>query len=285
MREMDHGTLNGHAAGIILKELVRRAITVIRNERQVFEVQHKAGYEEQMMDVFTSADSKAQEIYVSSLRECFPDYGIVAEEDALSVPPRNGAGYFTIDPMDGTRAFIRRQSHGVGTMIALVEGGRIVSAYIGDINTQEIYGFRPGSERVHRITAFETGEQLTLHARPLAKQYVLLRDPAETYSEAAQDAIHRFKSFEIEGGSIGTWLARIWKREVGAALIPPAHETPWDATPIIGITEKLGYLFCRTDEKSGKWVAYEPQVSAKTYRRDHDLLVVHPDTLKELNSL
>jgi len=29
--------LNGHAVGIILKELVRRAMTIIRNERQVFD--------------------------------------------------------------------------------------------------------------------------------------------------------------------------------------------------------------------------------------------------------
>src|SRR6516164_7477112 len=33
--------LNGHAVGIILKELVRRAMTVIRNERQVFEATAK----------------------------------------------------------------------------------------------------------------------------------------------------------------------------------------------------------------------------------------------------
>ena len=33
--------LNGHVVGIILKELVRRAMTTIRNERQVFEATAK----------------------------------------------------------------------------------------------------------------------------------------------------------------------------------------------------------------------------------------------------
>ena len=74
----------------------------------------------------------------------------------------SGAGtFFTVDPLDGTKAFVRRQSHGVGTMVALVEQGRVVSAYVGDINTQEIYGYRPGSRAVHRITEYETSEMMS----------------------------------------------------------------------------------------------------------------------------
>src|SRR5262245_58310647 len=77
-----HPELNGHAVGIILKELVRRAMTTIRNERQVFEATAKQGHSGNMDDVFTSADTKAQEIYIKSLHECFPGYAIIAEEGA-----------------------------------------------------------------------------------------------------------------------------------------------------------------------------------------------------------
>ena len=63
------GALNGHAAGIILKEAVRRAILVIRNERQVFEVAGKVGYSGDLNDVCTSADHKAQAVYLRTLRE------------------------------------------------------------------------------------------------------------------------------------------------------------------------------------------------------------------------
>src|SRR5262245_48489754 len=128
-----HPELNGHAVGIILKELVRRAMTTIRNERQVFEATAKQGHSGGMDDVFTSADTKAQEVYVKSLRECFPDYAIVAEEgdvEPLAGTPRPGA-FFTVDPLDGTKAFIRRQSHGVGTMVALVEQGQVDRKGVG----------------------------------------------------------------------------------------------------------------------------------------------------------
>jgi fructose-1,6-bisphosphatase/inositol monophosphatase family enzyme len=268
--------LNGHAVGIILKELVRRAMAIIRNERQVFEATAKQGHSGSMDDVFTSADIKAQEVYIKSLRECFPNYAIVAEEGGI--PPlvarsvRSGA-FFTVDPLDGTKAFVRRQSHGVGTMVALVEQGQVASAYVGDINTHEIYGYRPGSRSVHRISQYEISEQLTHVARPIAEQYALLRDPPDAYSHASRALLPGFKSYEVEGGSIGIWLARLWKREVGAALLLPGVETPWDTAPIIGISKMLGYRFYRPG--APKWTSYEPVVVDRTLRRDHDFLVIH----------
>ncbi|MFA5986653.1 MAG: hypothetical protein WC819_04885 [Parcubacteria group bacterium] len=72
-----HYTLNGSAMGIILKELVRRAIVVARRQIKNFEVTKKEGYSGNMDDVFTSADRMAQEIYVKLLQECFPQIGII----------------------------------------------------------------------------------------------------------------------------------------------------------------------------------------------------------------
>jgi len=268
--------LNGHAVGIILKELVRRAMTVIRNERQVFEATAKQDRSGSMDDVFTSADTKAQEVYIKSLRECFPHYAIVAEEgnvaSFLAGPVRPGT-FFTVDPLDGTKAFVRRQSHGVGTMVALVEQGRVVSAYVGDINTQEIYGYRPGSRLVHRISEYETSEQLAHAVKPISEQYALLRDPPHAYSHASRALLQRFKSYEVEGGSIGIWLARLWKREVGAALLLPTVETPWDMAPIVGISKMLGYRFYRPAAEG--WRDFEPVIGEQVSDHDHDVLVIH----------
>ena len=271
--------MNGHATGIILKELVRRAITTIRNERHMFEATVKEGYSGNMDDVLTSADTKAQAVYLKSLEECFPDDGILAEENTRPLPPGTRR-FFTVDPLDGTKAFVRRQSHGVGTMVALVEEDRVVSAYVGDVNTQEIYGYRPGSSSVHRISEYETSERLTWRERPLNERYLLLRDPPEVYQDASRAVLPRFKSYEVEGGSIGTWLARLWKGEVGAALIPVGMETPWDNAPIIGITETLGYRFYRPSGTG--WALHPASIATTVIRRDHDLLVLHPQDAQAL---
>ena len=146
---------------------------------------HKDGYFGDMTDVFTTADREAQKIYVRSIKECFPSYGIIAEENSLSETQVGEGSYITVDPLDGTKAFIRRQSHGVGTMVAMVEEGQVVSAYVGDVNTQEIYGFRPGSTNVHRITEFETADRLGYVKKPLRDQNILLRDPPDVHSKKA----------------------------------------------------------------------------------------------------
>src|SRR5262249_36240142 len=160
----------------------------------------------------------------------------------------------------------------VGTMIALVDEGRVTAAYIGDVNTQEIYGYRPGSTRVHRITEYETSEALEPGSAALGGRDVLLRDPPEGYSQQARQLLTAFKRYEVEGGSIGTWMARLWKDEVGAVLIPPGAETPWDSAPVTGISTTMGLGFFRPTRDG--WQRYTPPVDSRILRREHDLLVM-----------
>jgi fructose-1,6-bisphosphatase/inositol monophosphatase family enzyme len=276
------GLINDHIVGRVLKETVRRATAVIRSERAVFEAHTKEGYSGSMDDVFTSADTKAQEVYMKTFSECFPDCGVIAEEDNLVIPSKTkDLVYFTVDPLDGTKAFVRRQSHGVGTMVALVRNGIALSAYVGDINTEETYGYRPGSPYVHRITRLDTFERLMFHSPYGKNRYVLLRDPVSVLSPLSQMLIaQRFGSHLIDGGSIGVWMARLWKREVAAAILSPSWETPWDSSPVIGISKKLGYVFLRPDRHKKAWIAYDPMCMTEKYHREHDSLVVHEEDLR-----
>jgi len=275
------GPVNDHLVGIFLKEMVRRALNAIRAKRQLFEITIKEGYSGKMDDVLTSADTRAQELYLRSIQECFPDVGIISEEDNFNVPPKNGCtATITVDPLDGTKAFVRRQSHGIGSMIAMVQDGEVISAYIGDVNTCEIYGYRPGSEKVHRITEFNASETLNYEKKPITEQFVLMRDRSKEYSQASWDLADRFKGAVIDGGSIGIWLARLWKREVGAAILAPAWETPWDSNPVIGISQRLGYKFLKPSNTG--WEEWTPGNMLEKYRRDHDLLVIHQDDVADL---
>ncbi|MFA5961265.1 MAG: inositol monophosphatase family protein [Parcubacteria group bacterium] len=277
--------LNGHAVGIILKELVRRAMVIARRQIMSFEVNGKMGYGGEMDDFFTTADTLAQESYVKSLQECFPDIGIVGEENFLVVQGSNKSdAYFTVDPIDGTKAYIRRQSHGVGSMVALVVNGIIVSAYVGDVNSREIFGYRPESSSAWRITDLEMYEKLNPDPPEvdLGELYILLRERESKYSQVSQKTINAFKSISIDGGSIGTWAARLWMGEVGALLLAPFWETPWDSSPVIGISQKLGYRFFEPNEKKSWWEEYIPVISKEKYRRKHDMLIIHKNQVRQL---
>lgn len=254
-KQINYGNVNPHIIGVLMREMVRRARTVINRERLSFNfgiiektVDYKKGE-----DFLTSADTAAQEIYLSCIKEWFPDYGIIAEEDNLSIPPKESCKFFfTIDPLDGTKAFIRKQSQAISTMISLVYENQVIAVAIGDIMTGEIYYYRPESNRVHRIhSLFDKAEELLpmLRVSDLSETYLLAREDIRTHSSFFQQMTNplnpekSFKGIQIESGSIGTMFARLWKGEVGAILLPAGQTTPWDFNPIWGISQKLGYAW------------------------------------------
>ncbi|MDQ5955091.1 MAG: monophosphatase [Patescibacteria group bacterium] len=287
MSQIYQGRVNGHIIGVVLKEAVRRALAAIRRQMISFEVTQKDGYSGKTMDdVFTTADTEAQEIYLRMLRECFPHCGVVAEEDSLSIEGSDGCtAYFTVDPLDGTKAFVRGQVHGVGTMVALVDNGTVVAAFIGDLHSRVVYGYRPGSDKVHMITDLDVVRELEFK-NPFVpgKSYVLLRDPPYKYSTATQVMLDfgTFGNYQIDGGSIGVWMARLWRREVQAVILAPSAETPWDSSPVVGISGKLGYRFLKPNIVGNGWLEFQPGLSRTVYPRSHDTMIIHENDLPQL---
>lgn len=284
-----YGLLNGHMLGLLMKELARRAIARIRVRRMGFTEIRKDSYSpERKEDVFTEADREAQEIYFKSLQECTPTFGIIGEEDNLRVPCTHPELdiYWTIDPLDGTRAFIRKQSHGIGTMLSLVCNGQVIGAIVGDVMTSELFYFRPGSSRVHRIYDFSSPEELKIDLdKPLREQYLLLRDSPEKYSAPFQQLVagNLTRNYQIADGSIGTMLARLWKGEVAAAALRSGTETPWDFCPVLGLSQQLGFVFLEVTEDA--WSGpLEIKPSKEIQSRDKDLLIIHRSKLEEFRS-
>jgi fructose-1,6-bisphosphatase/inositol monophosphatase family enzyme len=291
MTMVEAGSVNAHVIGIVMKEAVRRAIMVIRAQRFIFEAQAKAGYSGDLDDMVTSADHRAQQVYVKMLTECFPLCGILAEEEDLRLPCRipGRTVLFTVDPLDGTRAYVRKQSHGIGTMLSLVSDGEVIAAYVGDVMTQEIYGFRPESDRTHRISEFDHVEDLRIcEERKLSEQYVLLRKAPDEHGETIRRLIQSkagfFRDLEVTAGSIGASMARLWKGEVGAAVLNPGYETPWDMCPIVGISQHLGFVFLKAT-CDGKLERFKPEFSTHPQENKSDVLIVHKSRIHELSAL
>lgn len=285
MAKINYGDLNPHIIGVLMREMVRRASIAIHRERLSFsfEITEKTVDYKTKEDFLTSADTAAQNVYLSCIKEWFPNYGVIAEEDNLSVPPKESCKFFfTIDPLDGTKAFIRKQSQAISTMISLVHGHEVISVAIGDIMTGEIYYFRPESNRVHRIhTLFNKVEKLLPvlgTTTTLSETYLLAREDIRIHSEKIQKITdpsnpeRAFKSILIESGSIGTMFARLWKGEVGGILLPPGQTTPWDFNPIFGISQKLGYVWGEINGNTFTKVEHSALRDNKTLG---EILVVH----------
>lgn len=285
----DHyGPISPEALGLIMKEVLRRGLQMARSMITSFEATEKktAGKD---LDWFTTADTEAQRVMAKSIRECFPGFGILGEEAGLRVPCTIDQRRLriTIDPIDGTKAYIRGQSHGVGTMIAVAEDDEIVAAFVGDVMTQEVYYYRPCSPKTHRLRAWDMPELLEIDTnRKLADQYLLLRNRESKHSPHARrifappEAGGKFQNIEITGGSIGISMARLWKGEVGGTILLPCMENPWDYWPILGISKHLGFRYFKIED--GKITPYEMPIRDEPWQRDFELLIVHGSRQEEL---
>ena len=158
----------------VIRTAMRAAIEAIRAEAAIFVATPKNGYDGAAGDLVTTADNAAQKVYVEAFAKAFPGIGLIGEEDGLNTPCTiPGADiYITIDPLDGTKAFARNESHGVGTMVGVVENGKVVAGYVGDVNTGEIYALGPvGATR----TRFGSEAPMKPDAaRPLGERIVML---------------------------------------------------------------------------------------------------------------
>jgi len=285
----DFGPLNAFSVGTLMKEAVRRAIVAIRAHRFTFEARAKlSGRGAGTPDVVTTADHAAQDTLVRLLRAWFPTFGIVAEEDHLRVPCSHAGAdlWFTLDPLDGTRAFMRRQSHGIGTMLSLVCDGQVIGACVGDVMTSEIYAARPDDTTVHRVSEFGIAERLEIDdRRTLASQWLLVCErprrlvpPVITRLGLEQGV---FGGFESAAGSIGIAMARVWKSEVGGAVFGPfPWGTPWDLYPVLGISRRLGFGFYMIEEAG--LTPWEPAIDPQGCPVPTEILCIHRSREPEL---
>jgi 3'(2'), 5'-bisphosphate nucleotidase len=109
-----------NSIGKILADIVEAASAEIMPLwRGTFETSRKADN-----SPVTEADQRAEAVILARLAEAFPGVPVIAEEDAAAfgAPSAIGPRFFLVDPLDGTKAFVRGDEH-FTVNIGLVEHG------------------------------------------------------------------------------------------------------------------------------------------------------------------
>lgn len=284
-----YGDLTASGIGFIFKHIVLRAMNEILRQRGTFEVILKDDYDgNKEADLTTTADLAAQEIYIKLLSEAFPHYGKIGEEKGLRVKCtfEGREIIITVDPLDGTRNYVRGEPFGVATMVTVSIDGEVVAVYVGDINTGDMYCYRPCSPNVWRLRTsggvFSKVNLATLErTKTLAEGRVLLREEREAHHpllalvcrSVERDGV--FKSYEVTSGSIALSMARLWTDVMVAHVLPAGNSTPWDDTPIVGMGRKLEFVWLRPNDEGTAFEEYEPLVPLQIVKRNHDAIVIH----------
>lgn len=118
----------------------------------------------------TEADLKLDRYLRETLLEARPDYGWLSEETADDRDRLTRQRIFIVDPIDGTRAFIKGKPH-FTVCIAVVEAGRPVAGIVYNPAAGELYEARKGGG------AFLNGEPITVNDCPELAGMRLISQP------------------------------------------------------------------------------------------------------------
>jgi histidinol phosphatase-like enzyme (inositol monophosphatase family) len=193
----------------------------------------------------TVADKEGEKIIAAGLAAAFPEDGLLGEEGAA----KNTANHrqWIIDPIDGTRDFIRN-TRAWSVLIGLEENGACVAGVAYFPATAEMYYASKGGgawcngERLHVGKAMRPSEaMLCVNGLSYLHRYPFAVDLLNFFSA--------FWTVRSTGGCLDAMLVASGKADAWIE----AQAKPWDLAPIKIIAEEAGAV---TFDFSGKDTIY-----------------------------
>jgi len=191
-------------------------------------------------DPVTKADRLANDLLVRRLREAFPNDGVVAEEspdqsDAL----RRGRCWY-IDPLDGTKEFVKKNGE-FSVMIGLAVEGE---AKLGVV-------YRPVGDRLYRGVVGDSAfvdignRTFALRGTDTSVPKDLRLVVSRSHRGEATDALVKRLGIENEtkSGSVGLKVGLIAQRDADLYVHMSEHSSAWDACAPEAVLRAAGGVF------------------------------------------
>lgn len=188
----------------------------------------------------TEADHRANAHIVAALSARFPDDGIVAEEDDEHVGAADRRRCWYVDPLDGTREFVRRNGE-FSVMIGLAIDGR---AALGVV-------YQPVGDRLYRGVVGQgafleaAGQTVPLHVSEVSTPAELRLVVSRSHRGAALDPLIADLGIkrECSSGSVGLKIGLLAERAADLYVHVSDHSSKWDACGPEAILRAAGGRF------------------------------------------
>ena len=140
----------------ILAVFERLALAAGREVMKVYHADIVVGSKADFSPV-TEADRASEAVILAGLRAAFPDIPCVAEEEVSQgvLPPHLGTAFFLVDPLDGTKEFINRNTD-FTVNIALVRDGAPEIGVVYAPCTKRFFSGRPGHAEMLELADDDT---------------------------------------------------------------------------------------------------------------------------------
>jgi len=185
----------------------------------------------------TEADMAAHHIIVDGLKEITPDIPVLSEESA-SVPYDTRASwqrYWLVDPLDGTREFIKRNGE-FTVNIALIEGDQaIMGVIVVPVTGKCFYACR--GQGAYRLA--EDGTPEAIHVRKVNPAKIKIAGSRSHAGERLKIFLDKVGHHELVsmGSSLKSCLVAEGKADIYPRLGPTSE---WDTAAAQAIVEEAG---------------------------------------------
>jgi len=187
----------------------------------------------------TEADRQGETLILKALAERFPDIPVVSEEDAseFGAPEEIGPRFFLVDPLDGTKAFVRGDPN-FTVNIGLIEHGRPVAGAVCAPPSGEVW-YTSGSGVLKRTG---DGAAHAVHVRPWPNGEAIALISHTMKPETADKLAEEYGFHLRQPMDSSIKLCRIAE---GAADIYPRHGPPmeWDTAAGQAVLDAAGGRF------------------------------------------
>ncbi len=184
----------------------------------------------------TEADRKGETLILAELARRFPDIPVISEEDASEsgTPDAIGPRFFLVDPLDGTKAFVRGDPN-FTVNIGLIEDGRPVAGAICAPPTGETW-WTAGGKAWKRVGGGAT-QPVNARPWPAGEALALISHTMKEEAATALATQYGFDRREPMDSSI-----KFCRIADGAADIYPRHgpTMEWDVAAGHAILEAAG---------------------------------------------
>jgi len=198
-----------------------------------FGVEHKADD-----SPLTRADKASNKIICDGLRALTPDVPIISEENSIPAYEvrKHYEAYWLIDPLDGTKEFIKRNGD-FTTNIALIVNGRSAFGMVYAPVLDQLYYAQRGSG-AYKVTAAGT-EQISVRTFDESQENLVITCSRSHLNADTTDYINQYASPQLQ--QVGSSLKLMLVAEGAADIYPrlgPISE--WDIAASHIIVEEAG---------------------------------------------
>ncbi len=218
----------------------------------------------------TLADKRANDLIVAGLKEKYPQIAILSEEEKDDLSRRENPLCFIVDPLDGTKEFIKRNGQ-FTVNIALAEHQKVIMGVIFVPATGDLYSASEGNGSFYRNPeGQESKNQVSSQVGLSEPEKIRLVMSASHGAPAMDELIEKygFTQFVKMGSSLkGCLVAR------GEAELYYRHglTCEWDTAAMQCIVEEAGGMFRQMD---GTEMLYNRE---NTLNEKGFYIINHPD--------